>query len=86
MKLVVISAIWCPACLIMAKRVKEVLTQFPGWTFEKLDLDMDEDEALKWNPGKTLPVFIVLDESGKEVRRVIGELSKDRLVKDVFHG
>jgi hypothetical protein len=70
----------------MAKRVKEVLTQFPGWTFEKLDLDMDEDEALKWNPGKTLPVFIVLDESGNEVRRVIGELSKDRLVKDVFHG
>jgi hypothetical protein len=63
-----------------------VLTQFPGWTFEKLDLDMDEEEALKWNPGKTLPVFIVLDDSGKEVRRVIGELSKDRLVKDVFHG
>jgi hypothetical protein len=47
---------------------------------------MDEEEALKWNPGKTLPVFIVLDESGNEVRRIIGELSKDRLIKDVFHG
>lgn len=86
MKLVVISAIWCPACLIMGKRVKEALSQFPDWTFEKLDLDMDEDKALMWNPGKTLPVFIVLDDKGNEVRRVIGELSKDRLVKDVFHG
>jgi thiol-disulfide isomerase/thioredoxin len=86
MKLVVISAIWCPACLIMGKRVKEMLLKFPNWSFEKLDLDMDEDEALKWNPGKTLPVFIVLDENGNEIRRVIGELSKDRLEKDVFHG
>ncbi len=86
MKLIVISAIWCPACLIMSKRVKEALLKFPDWAFVKLDLDMDEDEANQWNPGKTLPVFIVLDESGKEIRRVIGELSKDRLIKDVFHG
>lgn len=86
MKLIVISAIWCPACLIMSKRVKETLAQYPRWTFQKLDLDMDEDEANRWNPGKTLPVFIVLDENEKEIRRVVGELSKDRLIKEVFHG
>jgi predicted DsbA family dithiol-disulfide isomerase len=35
MKLIAISAIWCPACLIMSKRVKEALQQYPDWTFEK---------------------------------------------------
>ncbi len=86
MKLIVISAIWCPACLIMSKRIKEILAQYPQWSIVKLDLDMDEDEANRYHPGKTLPVFIVLDENEKEIRRVVGELSKDRLIKEVFHG
>ena len=44
--------------------------------YEELDLDMDEEEAKKYNPGNKLPVFIILDND-KEVTRFTGEYSYD---------
>lgn len=44
--------------------------------YEELDLDMDEEEAKKYNPGDKLPVFIILDND-KEVTRFTGEYSYD---------
>ena len=52
--------------------------------YSELDLDMDEEEAKKYNPGDKLPVFIVLDND-KEVTRFTGEYSydefKDKLIE-----
>lgn len=44
--------------------------------YRELDLDMDEEEAKKYNPGDKLPVFIILDND-KEITRFTGEYSYD---------
>lgn len=81
MKIVKISAIWCGACLIMNKvwnKIKE------NYDFEdiELDFDMDEEEALKYNPGDVLPVFIIFDND-KEVLRITGEFSYDEFINKI---
>ena len=51
--------------------------------FDELNVfsfDDDEDEINKYNIGKTLPVFIVLDND-KEVLRITGEKSEKELNK-----
>ena len=60
MKYIMISAIWCPSCIIMRPRYQKLLGNIP---FQELDFDDDEDEINKYNIGKTLPVFIVLDNN-----------------------
>lgn len=77
MKIVKISAIWCGACLIMNK----VWNKLKDKDIEliELDYDMDEEEAMKYNLGDILPVFIVFDGE-KEVLRLTGEFSYDEFI------
>ena len=73
MKVIKIGAIWCGGCLVMNKIWKELTSKY-NFSYEELDYDMDEEEVKKYDVGKTLPVFIVLDND-KEVDRIIGEVS-----------
>jgi thiol-disulfide isomerase/thioredoxin len=85
MKIVMLSASWCPACLIVQKRMKTIQDIIALYPFEMLDIDFDEEKASVYKVGKTLPVFIVLDESGKEIRRTVGERTALELKEEVFH-
>ena len=85
MKIVMLSASWCPACLIVQKRMKTIQDTIALYSFEMLDIDFDEEQAAIYKVGKTLPVFIVLDENGKEVRRTVGERTALELKEEVFH-
>jgi len=78
MKYILISAIWCPSCIIMRPRYQKLLKN--NVTFQELDFDDDEDEIEKYNIGKTLPVFIALKDD-KEVLRIVGEKSEKELNK-----
>ena len=73
MKVIKIGAIWCGGCLVMNKIWKELTSKY-NFLYEELDYDMDEEEVKKYDVGKTLPVFIVLDND-KEVDRIVGEVS-----------
>ena len=79
MKVVKINAIWCSGCLIMNKVWNNILKKYDIETIE-LDIDMDEDEVEKYNPGKILPVFIVLNED-KEVLRITGEVKEEEMIE-----
>ena len=79
MKVVKINAIWCSGCLVMNKRWKNVLKSYDVETIN-LDYDMDDDEVKKYNVGDILPVFIFYKDD-KEVRRVVGEVSEDELIR-----
>lgn len=80
MKIIRISAIWCPACLVMKKVWKSIDVS----NFEVIDYDYDMDsiEIEKYNIGKILPVYIFMDKD-KEVKRLVGELSLDKLKKEI---
>lgn len=77
MRVVKIGAIWCGGCLVMNKVWNKLLKNY-SFDYIELDLDMDEDEVKKYNPGDKLPIFIVLD-GDSEINRYIGEFSYDDL-------
>lgn len=72
LKIVRISAMWCPACIIMNKFWSNVEKEFPNIEFVTYDLDMDEDVVKEYTPGDVLPVLIAF-EDGKEFKRTVGE-------------
>jgi len=79
MKIVKISAIWCGACLIMNKVWNKLKDNYKFEDIE-LDLDMDEEDVKKYNPGTSIPLFIVFDGE-KEVLRLTGEFSYDEFIE-----
>ena len=79
MKVIKITAIWCSACLIMNKIWNQMIEEYEIKTIE-LDLDQDEAEAMSYQPGDTLPVFIFIKDQ-KEVKRITGEKSKSELIQ-----
>ena len=41
-KITVISAVWCPSCLILKKHLKKLNNEYPDLEIETLDYDFDE--------------------------------------------
>ncbi len=78
MKVIKITAIWCSGCLIMNKVWNNVLKENNIETVS-LDIDIDEDEVNKYNPGIVLPVFIFF-KNDKEIKRVVGEHSEKEML------
>lgn len=72
-KLIVISAVWCPSCLILNKQLKSIKEEYRDLEIIKYDYDLDEDKITEYNVGKTLPVLILNN------KRLIGEHSLDEI-------
>ena len=72
-EIIVISAVWCPSCLILKKELKKLHEEY-NLEFRTLDYDLDEDEVSKYNVGDKLPVIIYDD------KRLIGEKTYEELV------
>lgn len=79
MQLISISAMWCPACLIMRPRIDKILKEFPMMEMIEYDYDMDEDVISKFEVGTTLPVFILMNNN-QEVLRIIGEKKEEEIM------
>ncbi len=79
MKLIKISSVWCPSCLIMQPRYDEFIKMY-NLDVVEYDYDMDSDIVNSYNIGNILPVIIVTDND-KEVLRIVGEKSKKELEK-----
>lgn len=71
-KIVKVSAVWCPACLIMHQRYEEIKNLFPNFEYIDYDYDLDEEIIEQYHIGTTLPVLIILDND-KEIDRIVGE-------------
>ena len=79
MKIIKISAIWCPGCLVMKKVWKNILNSYNDLDITELDYDMNSEEIKKYNPGKVLPIVIFLDDNNNELTRLIGEQKEETL-------
>ena len=77
MKLIKISAMWCPACLIMRNVINNLDIDIEQVEY---DYDLDEEEISKYNVGDILPVFI-LEDDGIEISRLIGENTKEEVLE-----
>ncbi len=75
-KIIVISALWCPSCLIIKKNIKKISEEYSNLNIEILDYDFDEDRVKDYNVGEILPVLILENNS-----RLIGEISYDEIIE-----
>ena len=73
MKIVKISSLGCPSCIIMNKVFNQIKSEY---SFEYEEYDYDFDDIEKFNAGKIMPVYIFY-EDGKEIDRLIGEHKKE---------
>jgi len=83
-KIVIISAVWCHACLTMRKRNKALKEKYPEWTWVDFDLDLDDELVEPLKVGKLIPVYIIY-ENDTEVKRIAGEMSLDALESELTH-
>ena len=77
MKITLVNAIWCNACLVMKKIWKEIEKEYPNLEIIKYDYDIDEEDVKKLNITDKLPVAIFTNS--KEENRLIGEKTKKEL-------
>ena len=83
MKIVKISSLACPSCIIMNKVFNKAKEKF-NFEYEEYDFDLEHDEIQKFNPGNKLPLYIIFKD-GKEVNRIIGEYKEedfDNIIKE----
>ena len=78
-RLLVISALWCPSCLIIKKHIKKIKEEYNNLDIKELDYDFDEEEVKDLNIGEVLPVMIAFDK-GEEKSRLIGEKNYDEII------
>ena len=71
--IIVISAVWCPSCLILKKNLKKIKEEF-SIDYIMYDYDLDEDIVKKFEVGNKLPVIICND------KRLIGEKTYDEII------
>lgn len=81
MKVLKFGAIWCPGCLVMRPRWAEIEAELPWLNTIYYDVDQDEEAVTKWELKDTLPVFIWIDADGKEITRLVGEPSKQKIME-----
>ena len=79
MKIVKINSIACPSCIIMNSRFNELKEKY-SFPYEEIDYDFDDYD---YEVGKTLPVFIFLNDEGKELSRLVGEVSKEKFEEEI---
>ncbi|MCI6266595.1 MAG: thioredoxin family protein [Erysipelotrichaceae bacterium] len=80
-KLVIISAVWCPSCLILNKHLKKVQEEYTNIEFLKLDYDLDDEQVDAYHVGEKLPVMVMEDDNHHEIARLVGEKSYDEIVR-----
>lgn len=78
-EIIVVSAVWCPSCLILKKHLKK-LKEEQGIDVTYLDYDFDEEEVKKYDVKDILPVMIIT-ENGKEINRLTGEKSYEEIIE-----
>ncbi len=79
MKYIIISALWCPACIITNNAMDKLIEE-KNLDVTRLDYDFDDIE--KYNVGRTLPVIIVFNND-TEVGRIIGEKNYKELTEEI---
>ena len=83
MKLIKISAMWCPGCLILNKTMKKIKEDYPNLEIIEYDYDFDSEQVKYYNPGELLPVLIFTDDNDIELKRLVGEKSKEDIINTI---
>ena len=80
MKIIKITASWCPSCLIMNSVIDDIISKH-NIEMISYDFDLDEDKITKYNVGTILPVLIKIDDDDIEISRIVGEHKEKEIIE-----
>lgn len=81
MKVLKFGAVWCPGCLVMKPKWREIEAENPWLETRYFEYDDSKEIVDKWRVSKNLPVFIFLNKGDEEITRLSGEPSKVDILK-----
>lgn len=73
MKLLKFSADWCGPCKVLEKTLGNI-------EHENIDIELDEELTSKYGI-RSIPTLVLVDDEGKEMRRLIGAVTLDEINK-----
>jgi thioredoxin 1 len=82
MKIIDFWAEWCNPCKMMEPVIDEIKKEFPNIEIEKVNVDEDPAKAQNFDIG-TIPTFVLIDDSGREIKRVRGAMPKYKLISEL---
>lgn len=76
-------AAWCQPCLMLAPLVDQVAQEYgENIAVAKLDVDANQKTAMTYGV-QSIPTLILFKE-GKEIKRLVGYMPKDRIAGEVM--
>lgn len=79
MKVLKFYATWCAPCKGLEMIVESIKDQL-SIPVQNVNIEEDIDLAMKYNV-RSVPVMVVIDEDGKEIRREAGLLTEDKALQ-----
>ncbi|MDD3453758.1 MAG: thioredoxin domain-containing protein [Bacilli bacterium] len=79
MKIIRISAMWCTSCIVTYNIWQLLQKVYPHFEYIEYDYDFDEEIIKKYKIGNIIPVIIILNEQNEEIKRIIGEKTKEEI-------
>jgi thioredoxin 1 len=78
MKALKFYASWCGPCKALSMTISSAGDKIT-MPIEEIDIDQDMDSARKYSI-RSVPVMIVVNENGDELRRMVGAASEQKLL------
>lgn len=79
MKLLKFYATWCAPCKVLSQVMAEAADKITI-PVEEIDIDNNLDTALEYGV-RSVPVLVLLDDDGKEIRRQSGVVMEEALLE-----
>ena len=80
-KIIYFSAPWCGPCKVLGPTMEKLSSEFP---ITKINVDEDTNTSVKYGI-RNVPTLILIDQSGKELNRLVGNVSEQQ-VKQFYNG
>lgn len=77
MKLLKFQADWCRPCSQLTKTMEEIKISIP---IEYVNIESQIDQAKVFGV-RSIPTMILVDDTGAEVRRCTGSISKEQVIE-----
>ena len=77
MKLLKFYADWCGPCKALSMVIESAKDRI-DIPIEEINIELDMDAAVKYGV-RSVPVMVLVDESGNEIKRKVGSLNENEL-------
>ena len=80
-KILYFSAPWCGPCKVLGPTMQKLSSELP---ITKINVDEDTNTSVKYGI-RNVPTLVLVDQAGKELNRLIGNVSEQQ-VKQFYNG